>query len=57
MVAVVLACIILFEEVGMHNIGFLANIRYANILQLILPVIDTDTNTNTDIYVHFFPHT
>ncbi len=33
----------------MHNIGFFADIRYADILHLIWPIIDTD------IYVYFFP--
>ncbi len=37
--------------VGMHNIGFFADIRYADVLQLIWPIIDTDTN----MYVYFFP--
>ncbi len=36
----------------MHNIGFFADIRYDNILQLIWPIIDTDA----DIYVNFSPH-
>ncbi len=38
-------------KVGMHDIGIFANIQYANILQLIWPIIDTDTN----VYVYFFP--
>ncbi len=33
----------------MHDIGFFADIQYANILQLIWPVIDT----NNDTYVKF----
>ncbi len=38
---------------GMQNIGFFANFRYANVLQLIWQMTDTDTN----MYVYFFPHT
>ncbi len=34
----------------MHDIGFCADIQYANILQYIWPIIDT----NTDVYVYFF---
>ncbi len=36
-------------QLGMHDIGFFAHIRYADILQLIWPII------NIDIYVYFFP--
>ncbi len=45
--------IIIFQQVriGMHDIGFFAYIWYADILQLIWPIINTDT----DIYVCFFP--
>ncbi len=39
------------KKLGMHDIGYFADIRYADILQLIWPTIDTDT----DIYVYFFP--
>ncbi len=34
----------------MHGIGFFADIRYANILQLIWPISDADTN----ICMHIF---
>ncbi len=36
---------------GMHDIGFFANIQY-DTLQLIWPEIDADTV----MYVYFFPH-
>ncbi len=35
----------------MHDIGFVADIQYADILQPIWPII------NTNKYVYFFPHT
>ncbi len=35
----------------MHDIGFFADIQYADILQLNWQIIDTDT----DRYVYFFP--
>ncbi len=34
----------------MHDIGFFADFQYANILQLIWLISDTDTN----VYVYFF---
>ncbi len=36
----------------MHDIEFFADIRYSDILQLILPII----YTNNNLYLHFFPH-
>ncbi len=36
----------------MHDTGFYADIRFADSLQLIWPIIDTDTDT----YVYFSPH-
>ncbi len=35
---------------GMRDIGFFASVKYADILQLIWQIIDTDTH----IYVYFF---
>ncbi len=35
---------------GMRDPGFFANIRYVDILQLIWPIINTDTNTNICIF-------
>ncbi len=35
----------------MHNNRLFADIQYADILQLIWPIFDTDT----DMYVYFFP--
>ncbi len=34
---------------GMHDIGFSADIRYCDILQLIWPIIDTDTSLTAEI--------
>ncbi len=41
------------KMLGMQDIGFFAVIRYADHLQLILSIIDSDA----DIYVYFFPRT
>ncbi len=41
----------MYYVLGMHGIGFFADSQYADILQLIWPVI----NTNTYIYVYFSP--
>ncbi len=37
---------------GMQNIGFFANFRYADVLQLIWQMTDTDTN----VCLFFSPH-
>ncbi len=36
--------LLILWKVGMHAIGFFANIQYADILQFIGTIIDTDTN-------------